>query len=88
MRSVVVLVCALLSLGQVAFATVGFQKVSVPDLQGKSLAVALWYPSNSAAFSQALGLYHQDVASDGPILGNYFSRGLFTTEFCSRLSER
>ncbi len=73
MRSAVVLMCALLGLGQIAVAAVGFQKISVPDAQGKPITVALWYPTNSPPSVQALGLFQQDVAPDGPIVGNNLS---------------
>jgi predicted dienelactone hydrolase len=50
-------------------ASVGFQQVVIPDPQGKPIAVAIWYPSNSPAASQPLGMFFQTVAADGEVAG-------------------
>ena len=51
---------------------VGFQQFTVPDSGSKPLAVAVWYPSDSAAVSQAIGPFRQTVAVDGRISGERF----------------
>ena len=45
-------------------ASVGFQQVTVPDNQGKPLAVGIWYPSKSSAESRPLGMFTQVVAAN------------------------
>jgi predicted dienelactone hydrolase len=50
-------------------ASVGFQQVTVPDNQGKPLAVAIWYPSRSSAESRLLGMFTQVVAVNGEVAG-------------------
>ncbi len=50
-------------------ASVGFQQVTVPDTQGKPLAVAIWYPSRSSAASRPIGMFTQVVAVNGEVAG-------------------
>ncbi len=50
--------------------TVGFQQVTVPDPEGKPLAVGIWYPSVGQASSQPLGPFSQTVAVDSEVSGN------------------
>jgi predicted dienelactone hydrolase len=47
-----------------SFATVGFQQVTVPDRQAKSMQAGIWYPSNTQTSVHPLGLMSQDVALD------------------------
>ena len=49
--------------------TIGFQRVSVPDSDGKPRDVGIWYPSDAPASPQPLGPYRQTVATDGMIAG-------------------
>lgn len=58
-----------LLLADAAFATVGFQQVTVPDRNGKSMQVGIWYPSNVQTSPHPLGMFSQDVALNGPIAG-------------------
>lgn len=52
-----------------SFATVGFQQVTVPDRQAKSMQAGIWYPSNMQTSVHPLGLASQDVALNGPVAG-------------------
>jgi predicted dienelactone hydrolase len=52
-----------------SFAAVGYQQVTVPDGNGKSLQAGIWYPSNTQASAHALGMFTQDVALNGPVAG-------------------
>jgi predicted dienelactone hydrolase len=52
-----------------AAGTVGFQRVTVPDSDGKPREVGIWYPSDAPAVPQPLGPYRHTVASDGAIAG-------------------
>src|SRR5882762_4193864 len=63
--AVIVLMFAKASAG-----TVGFQQVTVPDPEGKPLAVGIWYPSVGQASSQPLGPFSQTVAVDSEVSGN------------------
>jgi predicted dienelactone hydrolase len=49
--------------------TVGFQQVSVPDPEGKPIAMAIWYPSDAPAADSPLGMFSQFVATNAPISG-------------------
>ena len=60
---------AVLMLSATAAGAVGFQKVAVPDSDGKPRDVGVWYPSDAAVSPQALGPYRQTVALDGPVVG-------------------
>ena len=55
--------------GARCLAGVGFQYGTAPDAGDKPLALAIWYPSDAPAASQALGLFNQDVAFYGTISG-------------------
>ena len=52
-----------------AFATVGFRQLSVPDSPGKSLSVAVWFPSHGKPVSVSVGPFQQMVIPDGTIAG-------------------
>ncbi|HKV80631.1 MAG TPA: hypothetical protein VJP02_20950 [Candidatus Sulfotelmatobacter sp.] len=52
-----------------AFATVGFQQLSVPDPPGKALSVAIWFPSGGKPVSVPVGAFLQMVVPDGTITG-------------------
>jgi predicted dienelactone hydrolase len=52
-----------------SFAAVGYQQVTVPDGDGKSLQAGIWYPSNTRPFAHPLGMFTQDVALNGPVAG-------------------
>ena len=49
--------------------TVGFQRVMVPDSDGKPREVGIWHPTDAVASSQPLGPYRQTVAIDGAVAG-------------------
>jgi predicted dienelactone hydrolase len=49
--------------------TVGFQQVSVPDPEGTSITMAIWYPSDAPAADSPLGMFSQFVAANTPISG-------------------
>ena len=53
----------------VAAGTVGFQRVTVADSDGKPREVGIWYPSDAPASPQPLGPYRQTVAVDGDVAG-------------------
>ena len=55
----------------VSRASVGFQQMTVPDPQGKPLAVGIWYPGSGTASSQPLDLFTQEVVANGQISGNH-----------------
>ena len=52
-----------------AFPTVGFQKISVPDPQGRPLSVVIWFPSVGRAVSVQVGPFQQMVVPEGVISG-------------------
>jgi predicted dienelactone hydrolase len=56
-------------LAAVSHASVGFQQVTVPDRQGRSMQTGIWYPSNVQTTVHPVGLLSQDVALDGPVEG-------------------
>jgi predicted dienelactone hydrolase len=60
---------AALLFAKAAFATVGFQQVTVPDRNGKSMQAGIWYPSNVQTSPHPLGMFSQDVALNSPIAG-------------------
>jgi predicted dienelactone hydrolase len=47
----------------------GFEQIMVPDPAGAPLEVGVWYPSNTPAAPQPLGLFEQTVANRGPVAG-------------------
>jgi predicted dienelactone hydrolase/intracellular septation protein A len=49
---------------------VGFQQLTIPDPQGESVRLNIWYPSDAPAAAQPLGLFRQTVALDGAIAGS------------------
>jgi predicted dienelactone hydrolase len=59
----------MLSMATTVAGTVGFHRVSVPDPAGTPRDVGIWYPSETAASTQALGPYRQSVAIDGAVAG-------------------
>ena len=61
--------CCVTTLVTSSFGTVGFQQVSVPDPQGKVLAVAVWYPSGGTPVSVQIGPFSQIVVSGGSVVG-------------------
>src|SRR5499425_3020193 len=48
---------------------VGFQQLSVPDPPGKTLSVAVWYPSAGKPVSASVGPFQQMVVTGGPVSG-------------------
>ena len=52
-----------------AVAAVGFQQVTVPDQQAKSMQAGIWYPSNTQTSAHPLGLFTQEVALNAPVAG-------------------
>jgi predicted dienelactone hydrolase len=52
-----------------AFAAVGYQQVTIPDRDGKSMQAGIWYPSNTQPLAHPLGMFTQEVALNGPIAG-------------------
>ena len=59
----------LLTLCGSAAGAVGFQHVSVPDADGAPLEVGIWYPSDTAPASLAVGPVSQTVAVGGTVTG-------------------
>jgi predicted dienelactone hydrolase len=53
----------------VSFAAVGYQQVTIPDRDGKSMQAGIWYPSNTQTLAHPLGMFSQEVALNGPIAG-------------------
>ena len=51
------------------FATVGFQRVTIPDRGGKAMQAGIWYPSNVQTSTHPLDLLSQDVALNAPVQG-------------------
>ena len=47
----------------------GFEQVMVPDPGSAPLEVGIWYPSETAAAPQPLGLFVQTVANGGTVAG-------------------
>ena len=66
---IAILALAVLMLSATAAGAAGFQKVTVPDSDGKARDVGIWYPSDAPASVQSLGPYRQTVAIDGPVVG-------------------
>ena len=56
-------------LAAAAFAAVGFQQLTIPDRDGKSMQAGIWYPSNTQPVAHPLGMFVQEVALNGPIAG-------------------
>ena len=56
-------------LAAAAFAAVGYQQVTVPDRDGRSMQAGIWYPSNTQPSAHPLGLLTQEVALNGPVAG-------------------
>jgi predicted dienelactone hydrolase len=63
------LLAVLLLFRTAAVCSVGFQQVTVPDPEGKPLAVAIWYPSRAPASAQPLEMFTQRVAPSGAVSG-------------------
>jgi predicted dienelactone hydrolase len=63
------LVVAFLLLARSSFGSIGYQEVTVPDSQGKPIAVGIWYPSDAQASAHPLGLFSQNVAMNGKVSG-------------------
>jgi predicted dienelactone hydrolase len=57
-------------LANACLATVGFQEATVPDLNGKALALGIWYPSGTEASAHALGMLQHEVALNGTLAGS------------------
>jgi len=52
-----------------AFGTVGFEQLTVPDPPGKSLSVAVWFPTVGRPVSVSVGPFQQMVVQNGLITG-------------------
>ncbi len=61
---------AIAMLGATPALSAGFEQVMVPDPDGASLEVGIWYPSSAAAAPQRLGLLEQTVANGGAVAGS------------------
>lgn len=61
--------CAGLLFAGVSVGSIGFQQVTVPDRNGKSMQAGIWYPSNVQPAAHALGPFSQEVVLNGPIAG-------------------
>ena len=73
LRSITVsgLIAGLIALATLAPAqAAGFQHVSVPGPDGKTLETGIWYPSTSRVGTQPLELFTQMVAPNGAIAGD------------------
>jgi predicted dienelactone hydrolase len=57
-------------LANACLASVGFQQATVPDPNGKALAVGIWYPSSTEASAHALGMLRHEVALNGTLAGS------------------
>jgi predicted dienelactone hydrolase len=53
----------------VSLAAVGYQQVTIPDRDGKSMQAGIWYPSNTQTVAHPLGMFSQEVALNGAIAG-------------------
>jgi predicted dienelactone hydrolase len=56
-------------LGATPALSAGFEQIMVPDPAGAPLEVGIWYPSNTPAAPQRLGLFEQTVANRGAVAG-------------------
>jgi predicted dienelactone hydrolase len=66
------LACILLAadlFSEACFGAVGYQQVTVPDRDGKSMQAGIWYPSNTQTLAHPLGMFTQEVALNGPVAG-------------------
>jgi hypothetical protein len=52
-----------------SFVTIGFQQITVPDPEGRTISVAIWYPSEGTAVSEPFGPFRQTVATGGRLSG-------------------
>jgi predicted dienelactone hydrolase len=50
---------------------VGFQRGMAPDPDDQPLEIGIWYPSAAPASPHGLGLFEQNVATDGAIAGEH-----------------
>ncbi len=60
---------AVLMLSATAAGAAGFQRITVPDSDGKPRDGGIWYPSDAVTSPHPLGPYRQTVALDGPVVG-------------------
>jgi predicted dienelactone hydrolase len=67
LRAGMVLAGALFAASSIA--AVGYQQVTVPDRDGKSMQAGIWYPSNTQPSAHPLGMFSQEVALNGPVAG-------------------
>jgi predicted dienelactone hydrolase len=51
------------------FGSVGYQGATVPDGQGKPIAIGIWYPTQAPASQHPIGLLTQTVAVDAKVSG-------------------
>ncbi len=77
MRRFAPLLLALLLLATPAGA-VGFQRLELPDPDGGTLELGIWYPSNAPASPQPLGPYVHNVAPGGALRGEALPLVLFS----------
>jgi predicted dienelactone hydrolase len=66
---IVLLLWSLVELFPLAFGTVGFQHLSVPDPPGKALSVAIWFPSTGQPALVSVGPFQQMVVPNGAVSG-------------------
>jgi predicted dienelactone hydrolase len=52
-----------------SFVTIGFQQITVPDPESRTISVAIWYPSEGTAVSEPFGPFRQTVATGGRLSG-------------------
>jgi predicted dienelactone hydrolase len=69
LRFVLALVAAALLAASPA-AAAGFQYGTAPNPDDQPIELGIWYPSDVPTKTQPLGLFTQDVAYHGPIVGN------------------
>lgn len=69
MRMRIAVFAAAVLLATPSFGSVGFQQATVPDSQGKPIAVGIWYPSDAPAAPHPLDLFTQTVAVNGSVSG-------------------
>src|SRR5579859_3520025 len=68
MRRAITAACTLM-LSATSVLAAGFEQVTVTDLAGPPLEAGIWYPSETAASEQPLGLFRQVVAPNGAVAG-------------------
>ena len=68
--AVTALVALLASTAPAVAASVGFERIAVPDADGRPRPVAIWYPTDARPSAQPIGPYSHEVAVGAPMLGH------------------